>query len=136
MNVVTCGLAVTYIRSTGEDAPATIIGCSTHGEDFIHLKNMRDGHEIEHHAPFDRVLFLIRSPSPSPGCRDMLSFGTAVHTVAPPGLSTRTKRRRRQEPKWVALGLSPMRSEVPSSSANASEQLLSIPSETTSPEES
>ena len=24
------------------------------GEDFIHLKYMRNGHEIEHHAPFDR----------------------------------------------------------------------------------
>ena len=51
-NVVTPGLAVTYIRSTGEQAPATIIGRSTRGEDFIHLKYMRNGHELEHHAPF------------------------------------------------------------------------------------
>ena len=53
------GLAVTYIRSTGEHAPATIISRSTRGEDFIHLKDMRSGHEIENHAPFDHVLFLI-----------------------------------------------------------------------------
>jgi hypothetical protein len=46
MNVVTLGLAVTYTRSTGEHAPATIIGRSTRGEDFIHL-NTRNGHEIE-----------------------------------------------------------------------------------------
>ena len=55
-NVVTPGLAVTYIRSTGEPAPATIIGRCTHGDDFIHLKYMRNGHEPEHHAPFDCVL--------------------------------------------------------------------------------
>ena len=89
-DVITPGLAVTYIRSTGEHAPATIIGCSTCGEDFIHLKYMRNGHEIEHHAPFDCVLFPIRSPSPSPGFWDMLSFGTVHRAVAPPCLSTRT----------------------------------------------
>ena len=36
-NVVTPGLAVTYIRSTGEQEPATISGRSTRGDDFIHL---------------------------------------------------------------------------------------------------
>ena len=75
-NVVTPGLAVTYIRSTGEHAPATIIGRSTRGDDFIHLKYMRNGHEIEHHAPFDRVLFPIRSPSPSPSAAGSEASGT------------------------------------------------------------
>ena len=90
-NVVTPGLTVTYIRSTGQHAPASNIGCSTCWEDVLDLKYMRNGHEIEHHAPFDRVLFPIRSPSPSPGFRDMLSFGTARCAVAPPCLSTRTQ---------------------------------------------
>ena len=80
-----------YIRPTGEHAPATIISCSTCGEDFIHLKYMRNGHEIERHAPFDCVLFPIHSPSPSPGFRDMLSFGTTRRAVASPCLSTRTR---------------------------------------------
>ena len=35
-NVVTPGLAVTYIRSTSEQAPASIISRSTCGDDFIH----------------------------------------------------------------------------------------------------
>ena len=65
-NNVTPGLAVTYIRSTREHAPATIIGPSRHGESYIHLKYMRNGKEIEHNAAFDNVLFPIRSPSPSP----------------------------------------------------------------------
>ena len=67
---------------------SSVVTC---GEDFIHLKYMRNGHEIEHHAPFDRVLFPIRSPSPSPGFWDMLSFGTTRWAVAPPYLSTRTR---------------------------------------------
>ena len=45
-------------------------------EPCAHRATTPPGHEIEHHAPFDRVLFPIRSPSPSPGFRDMLSFGT------------------------------------------------------------
>ena len=65
-NVAVASLGVTYIRSIGEHAPATIVGPSTCGDDFIHLKYMRNGHELEHHAPFDRVLFPICSPSPSP----------------------------------------------------------------------
>ena len=35
-NVVTPGLAVTYIRSTSEQTPASIISCSARGDDFIH----------------------------------------------------------------------------------------------------
>ena len=54
-NVVTPNLAVTYIWSTGEHAPATIIGRYTRGGYLIHLKYMRNGHEREHHAPFDHV---------------------------------------------------------------------------------
>ena len=65
-NNVTHGVAVTYIRSTREHAPATIIGPSCHGDNYIHLKYMRNGKEIEHNAAFDKVLFPIRSPSPSP----------------------------------------------------------------------
>ena len=64
--VVPPSLAVMYIRSTGEQVPATIIGRSTRRDDFIHLKYMRNGHEVEHHAPLDCVLFSIGSPSPSP----------------------------------------------------------------------
>ena len=66
INVVTPGLAVTYIWSTGEHVPATIIGRSTCGDDVIHLKYMWNGHEIEHHVPVDRVPSPIRSPSSSP----------------------------------------------------------------------
>ena len=59
-------MAVTYVRSTGEHASATIIGPSRHGHNYIHLKYMRNGKEIEHNAAFDKVLFPIRSLSPSP----------------------------------------------------------------------
>ena len=65
-NNVTPGLAVTYIRSTGEHVPATIIGPSRHGDNYIHLKYMRNGKETEHNAVFDKVLFPIHSPPPSP----------------------------------------------------------------------
>ena len=65
-NVLSPTLAVTYIWSTGEQTLATVIGCSTGGENFIHLKYVRNGHELEHHAPFDRVLFPRYNPSPSP----------------------------------------------------------------------
>ena len=40
-SVAIAGLGVTYIRSTGEHAPATIVSPSTRGDDFIHLKYMR-----------------------------------------------------------------------------------------------
>ena len=42
-NIAIAGLGVTYIRSTGEHASATIVGPSTRGDDFIHLKYMRNG---------------------------------------------------------------------------------------------
>ena len=45
---------------------ANIFGPSCHGDNYIHLKYMRNGKEIEHKAAFDKVLFPIRSPSPSP----------------------------------------------------------------------
>eukprot|EP00670_Eutreptiella_braarudii_P022806 CAMPEP_0174346394 /NCGR_PEP_ID=MMETSP0811_2-20130205/2103_1 /TAXON_ID=73025 ORGANISM="Eutreptiella gymnastica-like, Strain CCMP1594" /NCGR_SAMPLE_ID=MMETSP0811_2 /ASSEMBLY_ACC=CAM_ASM_000667 /LENGTH=48 /DNA_ID= /DNA_START= /DNA_END= /DNA_ORIENTATION= len=45
--VAIAGLGVTHIRSTGEHAPATIVGPSKHGDDFIHLKYTRNGHELE-----------------------------------------------------------------------------------------
>ena len=64
-NNVVPGMAVTYVRSTGEHASATIIGPSCHGDKYINLKYMRNGTEIEHNAAFDKVLFPIRSPSPS-----------------------------------------------------------------------
>ena len=85
-NVVTPGLAVMYIWSTGEHAPATIIGRSIRGDDFINLKYTRNGHEIEHNAPFEPVLFPIRSPVTTILLRvrygqvfgDIRSFDTAV----------------------------------------------------------
>ena len=64
--VAIAGLGVTYMQSTGEHAPATLVGPSMRGDDFIHLSYTRNGHELEHHTPFDRVCFPIRSPSPSP----------------------------------------------------------------------
>ena len=36
-------MAVTYIRSTGEHVSATIIGPSIRGDDFFHVKYMRNG---------------------------------------------------------------------------------------------
>ena len=59
-------MAVTYVRSTGEHVSAHIFCPSRHGDNYIHLKYMRNGKEIEHNAAFDKVLFPIRSPSPSP----------------------------------------------------------------------
>ena len=52
-NVVIAGLGVTFIRSTDEHAPSTIVGPFTRGDDIIHLKYMTNGHELEHHTPFD-----------------------------------------------------------------------------------
>jgi hypothetical protein len=84
-------LAVTYIRSTGEQAPATVIGRSTCGEDFIHLKHMRNGQELEHHASVDRVLFPMRSPSQSPSEAGSEASGTQgrspTRSDPPPGSS-------------------------------------------------
>ena len=45
---------------------ANIFGSSRHGDNYIHLKYKRNGKEIEHNAAFEKVLFPIRSPSPSP----------------------------------------------------------------------
>ena len=39
-DVAIAGMAVTYIRSTGEHVPTTIIGASTRGDDFFHVKYM------------------------------------------------------------------------------------------------
>ena len=64
-NNVIPGMAVTYVRSTGEHVSANIFGPSRHGDNYIHLKDMRNGKEIEHNAAFDKVLFPICSPSPS-----------------------------------------------------------------------
>ena len=65
-NNVIPGMAVTYVQSTGEHVSANFFGPSRHGDNYIHLKYMRNGKEIEHNATFDKVLFPIRSPSPSP----------------------------------------------------------------------
>jgi hypothetical protein len=66
VDVATPGMAVAYVWSTGGHVPATIAGPSTRGDGFFHVKYMQNGHELEHHAPMDRVLFAIRSPSPEP----------------------------------------------------------------------
>ena len=81
-NVAIAGLGVTYIRSTGEHAPATIVGPSTRGDDFIHLKYMPNGHELEHHAPFDHVLLPVRRfsvCSVSLCCASRASTGLSKH---------------------------------------------------------
>ena len=65
-NNVIPGMAVTYVRSTGQHVSANIFGPCRHGDNYIHLKYMRNGKEIEHNTAFDNVLFPIRSPSPSP----------------------------------------------------------------------
>ena len=65
-NNVIPGMAVTYVQSTGEHVSPNIFGPSRHGDNYIHLKYMQNGKEIEHNAAFDKVLFPIRSPSPSP----------------------------------------------------------------------
>ena len=65
-NNVIPGMAVTYIRSTREHVSANIFGPSRYGDKYIHLKDMRNGKEIEHNAAFEEVLFPIRSPLPSP----------------------------------------------------------------------
>ena len=71
-HVVTPGLAVTYIRSTAEHAPATIIGRSTREEGFIHLKYMR-------------ASFI------SPKIVRMTILCQGIGSLNPPCLSTRTR---------------------------------------------
>ena len=61
-NVAIAGLGVTYIRSTGEHAPATIVGPSTRGDDFIHLKYMRNGHEWTSFTSPKILLMTVLSP--------------------------------------------------------------------------
>ena len=41
-DVATPGKAVTYVWSTSEHVPATIVGPSTHGDGFFHVKHMRN----------------------------------------------------------------------------------------------
>ena len=65
-NNVVPSMAGIYVQSTGEHVSANIFGPSRHGGNYIHLKYMRNGKEIEHNAAFDKVLLPIRSPSPSP----------------------------------------------------------------------
>ena len=65
-NNVIPGMAGMYVRSTGEHVSANIFCPSRHGDNYIHLKYMRNGKEIEHNAAFDKVRFPICSPSPSP----------------------------------------------------------------------
>ena len=65
-NNVIPGMAGIYVQSTGEHVSANICGPSRHGDNYIHLKYMRNGKEIEHNSAFDKVLLPIRSPSPSP----------------------------------------------------------------------
>ena len=91
-NFIPC-MAVTYVQSTGEHASAHIYRPSGHGDNHIHLKYMRNGKEIEHNAAFDKVLFPIRSPLPSPyegsptrllervsrACTAFLSMGWALN---------------------------------------------------------
>ena len=49
-NNVIPGMAVTYFRSTGEHASATIIGPSRHGNNYIHLNLIHPmgggGHQV------------------------------------------------------------------------------------------
>ena len=47
-DVATPGMAVTYDQSAGEHVPATILGPSTAGDGFFHVKYMQNGHELEY----------------------------------------------------------------------------------------
>ena len=77
-------MVVMYIRSTGEHVSATIIGPSTRGGDFFHVKYMRNGHELEHHAPVDHVLFPIRRPSPKPSQPSPKRGRSSTRSESPP----------------------------------------------------
>ena len=63
-NVVTLGLAVMYIRSTRDQAPASITSCATCGDDFIH------GHVFEGKLYFTKDIvddsFVPRNRKPKP----------------------------------------------------------------------
>ena len=87
-NVVSPTLAVTYIRSTDEQAPATIIGRSIHGEGFIYLKYMRKGHELEH-LPLLTVYSSQSAAHPHRHQRQVRGpwehEGVHQHVVVPPG---------------------------------------------------
>ena len=62
------GMTVADVPFTREHPPGTIFGPASRGDNFLHLKCTRNGHEIEHHASLTdhRVLFSISRPSPSP----------------------------------------------------------------------
>ena len=62
-------MAVMYIRTIGEHAPATVFGPSRDGDRYVHLTYPQIGKEIDEHdadAPFDRMRFPIRSPFLNP----------------------------------------------------------------------
>eukprot|EP00670_Eutreptiella_braarudii_P019985 CAMPEP_0174358964 /NCGR_PEP_ID=MMETSP0811_2-20130205/45662_1 /TAXON_ID=73025 ORGANISM="Eutreptiella gymnastica-like, Strain CCMP1594" /NCGR_SAMPLE_ID=MMETSP0811_2 /ASSEMBLY_ACC=CAM_ASM_000667 /LENGTH=56 /DNA_ID=CAMNT_0015493185 /DNA_START=14 /DNA_END=180 /DNA_ORIENTATION=+ len=54
-DVATASMVVTYVQSTGGHVPATMVGLSTPGDGFFHVKYTGNGHKLEHHAPMDRV---------------------------------------------------------------------------------
>ena len=60
------GREVLYKRyRTGELVPATILGRSDDGDDFVWLKYSRNGRDYENpSAPLSAVQFHLRSPSP------------------------------------------------------------------------
>jgi len=92
VNVAIAGMAVMYIRTTAEHVPATIIGPSTHGDEFFHVKYMQNGHDIDHHAPLDCVVFPIHSNCGEgemwAGFHYIHSFGPALFAQAWPCPST------------------------------------------------
>ena len=81
VHVAVAGVAVIFIRSTGEHVPPRTIGPSTLGDDFFRVKYMWNGHETEHCAPLDCVLFPIPFNCAEGGVwagfRYIQSFGTA-----------------------------------------------------------
>ena len=70
-NNVMPGMVVTYVRSIGEHVSATITSPSRHGDNYIHLKYMRNGRRLS------TMLLLIKCSS---------SFATPhhPHLKAPP----------------------------------------------------
>ena len=76
-NVVTPGLAVTYLPSTGEQAPATIIGC---GDDFILLKCTRNGHGLR--ANFTSIPQLLMPLMGSEDPQNWLKFACTLFSSA------------------------------------------------------
>ena len=65
------GMAVVYILSTDEHVPVIKLNyakcLSNRGDDLSHLKYTRNGHEIEHHAPSDHVVFYSLAPDAPDG---------------------------------------------------------------------